>query len=210
MRPVGKFILLLLWLMIIMVPTLSAAAETDKDKLLKVGYEGGNLSVNAVNAEAVELLRKIAAEAEFKLVASGFPQGFKVDVSFNNLPLEKGIDRVIRTLRKDASVSHVTVYERKGGQDMLYSLRVTYSGGPRQRSAPALPAPAGKVAKRPPPKPKVKKKPVRKKVEREMNEEEFQKWMDRDFVRELMDNLREEGWSEEDIMEHLRSLRMRR
>lgn len=179
----------------------------EQEKVLEVDYKGGLLTIKAVQAEAVKLLQKIAEEAHFKLAMPGFPKELTLDIRFSDLPLEKGILRIIRALQNQAGVSHVAVYQRRGGEDYLYSLRVSYSTARRPPTGP-LPAPA-KIIKRPP-KQSLKRISAREKVKKEKEKQAAQvkrKKIRRRFFQELIDNLQEEGWTREEIEGHIRSLK---
>ncbi len=199
-RVVRSFIysVVLLATALLILPASSISAE--KERVLKVRFDGKQLSVNAVNVEAEQLLRAIADEAKFKLTTSGFSQSVKADVSFDGVPLNKGIDRVIRALRSKANVSHLAVFGRKEGRDILYSLRVTYSGGKGEGRPPALPAPRPqRLIKRP--RPSTKKRAALKE-----KREEAKRELRKEIELRIIKQLRQEGLSKEEIMDHLQKL----
>lgn len=186
---------------------LSLSSSAQEEKVLKVTFDGSNLSVTAVNAGAEELLQAMAREVKFKLITSGLPPTLKADVNFENVPLGKGIDRVIRALRIKSNVSHVAVYEKQGDKDVLYSLRVTGSsgGGPPPMGPPGkaekmAPRPTAPPPLPPPPPPAIRKGPG------EQEEAEQKRRLRREMEENILKKLREEGLTEEEIMERLRGL----
>lgn len=184
------------------------SVSAQEEKVLKVTFDGANLSVTAVNAGAEELLQAMAREVKFKLTTAGLPPTLKADVNFENVPLGKGIDRVIRALRIKTNVSHVAVYEKQGEKDVLYSLRVTGSSGSSGPPPMGPPGKAEKMAPRPtappplppPPPPAIRKGPG------EQEEAEQKRRLRREMEENILKKLREEGLTEEEIMERLRGL----
>ncbi len=211
MKPTGKkkmrfktgTVMFLLAGIMLALPALSLPA--DKQRVLEVRYENSRLSVRAVNAGAEALLKKVAAEARFKLVTSGFPKGVKVDVYFKNLPLDKGIDRIVKTLRKKASVSHIAMFRREEGGNVLYSLLVTYSKSTGERGKTAAPPPVvKKETERSGPsssKTGVSKIETEKKMEADAKRQ-----MRQEIAEKLRKQLRQEGWSRDEIEERLQKL----
>ncbi len=186
------------------LPAVSLSA--DKQRVLEVRYENSRLSVRAVNARAEALLKKIAAEARFKLDTSGFPKGVKVDVYFKNLPLDKGIDRIVKTLRKKASVSHIAMFQREESGNVLYSLRVTYSKSTGERGKTAAPPPVvKKETKRSGPSSSSKTGVYKIETEEKM-EADAKRQIRQEIAEKLRKQLRQEGWSRDEIEERLQKL----
>lgn len=192
-----------------MLVSSSLSLSAERKKVLEVRSDGVRVTVRAENAGAEELLKKVARQAGFKLVTSGFPKGVKVDVYFNNLPLGKGIDRIVKALRKDASVSHIAMFKREGGRDVLYSLRVTYSKGTKERGKPAGPPPAveKKTERLGPPRPPSSSKTGASGIETgETIEADVKQQMRQEISEKVKKQLRQEGWSEDEIMERIQNM----
>lgn len=211
MKPTGKMkmryktgiVMFLLSGTMLVLPAVSPSA--DEQRVLEVRYEDSRLSVRAVNAGAEALLKKIATEARFKLVTSGFPKGVRVDVYFKNLPLDRGIDQIVKTLRKKASVSHIAMFRREGGTNVLYSLRVTYSKSTGERGKTAAPPPVVKKEKERSG-PSSSKTGVSEIKTGEKTEADAKRQMRQEIAEKLREQLHQEGWSEDDIEERLQKL----